>query len=430
MNIRLGIIGVEDNLELIQSIANEYPEFTTFPFLHALGEEVIDILKAHQHDIDMWVFSGYYVYQIAERWGKVTQPMFYVPYTESSLYKTLYQAQYHDHINSDEISFDAFEPYQFSQIFSELDVNVNPAHLKPYAGSIDEIVEHHYRLWTEGKTKAAVTCIWMVRNELKRLGVPVFRVRPSESAISSVLNMALRTHEMLRFKNAQIAVQMLEIDTFMSLSKDMYSSDELNHFEMKHTQELLVYAKKIQGSLKTVGPGRYVIFTTRGLLSDITQDFTAVPNMEEIQQIDKDVVTCGIGLGQSAYEAEIHAGKALLHAKEKGKGAWMVHFEDKTINGPLGKPETITYSYDTKKFQTISQQTSLSVATIGKVDSILKKIGKNEITAHELSQQMQIMPRSARRILVELEKHQFAQGTGEESPNPRGRPRKIYRIQL
>jgi predicted ArsR family transcriptional regulator len=51
-----------------------------------------------------------------------------------------------------------------------------------------------------------------------------------------------------------------------------------------------------------------------------------------------------------------------------------------------------------------------------------------EINAHELAQSMQILPRSARRILMELESKGLAKVVGEESPNPRGRPRKVYRI--
>lgn len=52
----------------------------------------------------------------------------------------------------------------------------------------------------------------------------------------------------------------------------------------------------------------------------------------------KDAVTCGIGIGKTAYEAGINADKALLHAKEHGTGSWMAFFDDNTIVGPLGQP--------------------------------------------------------------------------------------------
>lgn len=430
MTIRLGLLGVEDNLQLIESVAKEYSEFTTLPFLHSSREEIIDILESHQYDVDMWLFSGYSPYSVAKKWGKVNQPMFFIEYTGSCLYKTLYHALYHHNVNINELSFDGFTPSELKQIFEGFGVSFIPDYLKTYESLNDNIVEHHYKLWKKGKTKAAVTCIWDVFNKLKKIGVPVFRVNPTKSAIQSALNMALRTHEMLLFKDRQIAVQMIEIDTMSGLSKNMYSSDEIYNKEIQITQKLLIYTKKVQGSLKAVGPGRYVIFSTRGSLSDITQNFTAVPDIEELHQLSQRAVTCGIGIGQSAYEAEIHAAKALFHAKEYENGAWMVFLDNKTINGPLGKPENITYSYESKKFQTISEQTSLSVATISKVDSILKKIGKTEITAHELAQHLQIIPRSARRILDQLLKKGYAKEIAEEAPHPRGRPRKIYQVSL
>lgn len=430
MGIRLGIIGVEDNLELMGSVASEYTEFTTSLFLHTLPEDIIDILKSHQHDIDMWLFSGYTPYLIAKEWGKVEQPMFFVKYPGSSLYKTLYCALYQHNMNMNELSFDCFTPSELEQVSEELTINFTSNHLKTYEGSAELLVMHHYELWKAGKTKAAVTCVWAVSNELKEMGVPVFRVTPTKSAIQTTLNLALRTNEMLLFKNKQIAVQMFEINNMFGLSKNMYSSDEIYNKEIQITQKLLIYSKKVQGSLKTVGPGRYVIFSTRGELSDITRNFTVVPDVEEIKQLSQQDITCGIGIGQSAYEAEINAGKALLHAKEHKNGAWMVFLDNKTINGPLGKPEKITYTYESKKYQVISEKTLLSVATISKVDSILGKIGKSEITAHELGQHLQIMPRSARRILDQLLKNGFAKEIAEETPHPRGRPRKVYRVLL
>lgn len=221
-----------------------------------------------------------------------------------------------------------------------------------------------------------------------------------------------------------------DFDSFAGLVKEAFSTDEVYKVELKMTEKLLNYAKKVHGSLKQAGPGRYVIFSTWGLLCEITDHFTTLPDLEELQDISKEMVTCGIGVGQTVYEAEVNAGTAFLHAKESGKGSWMVMFDEKTISGPLGRREQITYSYGSERLQTISRQTSISVTTLSKLESIMRKIGKREIDAQELAKHMQILPRSARRILTDLEEKELAQLVAEETPNPRGRPRKIYRILL
>jgi len=108
----------------------------------------------------------------------------------------------------------------------------------------------------------------------------------------------------------------------------------------------------------------------------------------------------------------------------------MVAFDDGTIAGPLGKGERIRYSLGDEELRQLASRTSLSAATLGKLQAVLRKRGKNEIEAHELAVYMGILPRSARRILKELEAAGLAEAIGETSPYPRGRPRKVYRIFL
>ncbi|WP_229677360.1 ArsR family transcriptional regulator [Psychrobacillus lasiicapitis] len=430
--IRLGLFGAEDSIEIMESVVRQYPEFSYISISYWHDEEIIEKLTMYKKDVDMWLFSGQIPYGFAKKWGGIVQPMFYVPSSGSSLFKTLLQIAYNQKIPFEQISFDMFHPDELERVFKESNIAVKPPYLKYYEGEVptDEIVNYHYELWKNGKTLAAVTCLKNAQHELRKLGVPAFRVLPTQSAIVSTLALILQTHETMHFKDTQIAVQMIEFDSFSSLTKDTFSTDEIYKIEIKMTEKLLEYTKKINGSLKAAGPGRFVIFTTHGLLREMTRDFTIIPDFEILQLRGQDAVTSGIGIGKTVYEAEINAGTALLHAKEFHKGASMVILDDKTIIGPLGRPEQITYGYAPKHLQILSEQTSLSIATLSKLESILRKIGKIEINAHDLAQHMSIMPRSARRILTELESKGFAQVIGEENPHPRGRPRKIYQIIL
>ena len=46
--------------------------------------------------------------------------MFYVPYTGTSLYKTLYYMLYHHHLDMDKLSFDALKTSELKQLFEEI----------------------------------------------------------------------------------------------------------------------------------------------------------------------------------------------------------------------------------------------------------------------------------------------------------------------
>ena len=119
-----------------------------------------------------------------------------------------------------------------------------------------------------------------------------------------------------------------------------------------------------------------------------------------------------------------------MTSKERGRGSWMVFFDDKTVVGPLGTEEQISYEYVSEHLQEISHKTSLSVATLSRLHSAWKKLRQPGISAQELALQLQVLPRSARRILADLEQAGLAEVIGEELPGPRGRPRKRYKILL
>ncbi|TBL72707.1 ArsR family transcriptional regulator [Paenibacillus thalictri] len=428
MTVTIGYVGVEDTMELVLRTAAAFPEVRCIPLIHTDFAQIPELLDEHAKEVDMWLFSGPLPYEEAKRRGQAAAPMFYIPYGGTSLYRTLCQIFLRDQTDVGQLSFDMFSHSELSRLFAELGMTNRSIHTMPYNGSYDDLIEHHRSLWKTGVTKAAVTCVWIVQQKLERLGIPVFRVVPTESVIESALNAALRAHETLRMQDAQIAVQMIETDLYAGLTKEMYSSDELFDIEIAATRKWLSYAKLVHGSLKAVGPGRYVIFTTRGILRDWTHNFTAIPDIEALHAPGDASMTCGIGIGLNAYEAEMLAGKALLHTREYGKGSWIVFFEDKTISGPLGKPEQLSFSYASVKLQRMSERSLLSVSTLGKLESILTKRQSDEINAYELAQFMQIQPRSARRILIQLEASGYAEVIGEEMPHPRGRPRKKYRI--
>ncbi len=425
-------MGADDSLEIIQSVLPDFPEIECLPIVYWKEEDIVDLLLPHVDEVDMWLFSGKVPYALAKATERVQVPMAYVPHIGASLYRTLLHLSHEIGIQVNEVSFDTFSSDELEHFLQEAGIADGYSWLRHYEGAISatELADYHENLWREKKTKAAVTCLRTADLELKKRGVPSYRVLPTRAGVLSVLHMLLRTNEMLHFKDSQIAVQMMEIDPFRELAGGTFSTDEWQNAEIKTMEKLLRYTKYLQGSLKTAGPGRYVIFTTRGRLQEVTHDYKTIPDLEGMFGIRADLVTCGIGIGKTAYEAEIHGGTALLHAKERGTGNWMVFFDDKSVVGPLGRDEQIAYRYSSQQLQEVSRQTSLSVATLSKLDSILKKRGTAMINAHELAQHMQILPRSARRILIELESKGIAEVVGEESPNPRGRPRKVYKITL
>jgi len=428
LKIRLGLIGPSDSIEFVESVLKNWPEFICTS-IECLTEEHLEekITPLLMEEMDMWLCTGLITYNIVQSWSQLETPIFYVVYKGSSLYKTVLRVLYERKIEVNEISFDAGNSVTWEQALVEAGIEEKPKFVESDTISLNELVQYHFKLWESGQTKAAITG-HPIHHELQRLGVPTYRLFPSSMAVEAVITNMLRTYEMLRYKATQIAVQIIEIDPFLEMAKDNFSTNELFRIELKMMEHLLTYTKSIHGSIKSTSFGRYIIFTTRGLMEDITRNFSQMPDMEDFTLLDQEAMTCGIGIGQTVYDAEINAGNALLRAKECGKGSWMVCFDNKKIAGPLGKPEQLTYSYTSEQLETLSQETTLSVMTLNKLKSSLKKLASDELNANELATYMQIPARSARRILTTLEEKGFAEVVAEEKPHTRGRPRKVYKI--
>ena len=432
MKIRLGLLGVEDSLPVMQSIVADYPDFEPVPCLWRNIDEVVPILQEYDPKVDMWLSAGRIPYLTAQEWGGLIHPIFHLPYKGASLYRTLCKVFYTQKIKMNEISFDSILEDDLKEVFDELGIAEAPAYVRPFQAGMSEEdnVRYHYDLWKAGKTKLAITCAWNVKNGLEELGVPYYRVLPARTAVESTLNMMLRLREMEGVRDAQIAVQMLEFDSLDVMAQEWRSTDDLYSAEMQTKQRLITYAKKVCGSLKAAGAGRFIVFTTRGMLREMTADFTQRPVNDAYKELESGFAACGIGIGRSAYEAEFYAAKALVQAKTYGKGAWMVFFDDKTVIGPLGKADQLAYSCSVEHLWAASEKTSISIATLSKIERLMQKEQRTTLSAYELAQGLRILPRSARRIMLELEKAGLAVVVGEETFGGRGRPRKCYKIFL
>ncbi|WP_040951411.1 hypothetical protein [Gorillibacterium massiliense] len=430
MKIRLAVIGVESSITQAMRAFNKYKEIEIFPHVLEEATEIGQLLKTYDRDVDMWLFTEQLAYRTALHVSKTPHRLFCLSSTESSLLLTLSDLLVHKTISAGELSFDSYTRDELLSAFSELHVRDAPIHIVPDAGTYEEWANYHRSSWLEGTTKAAITGSAFVYNRLQQSAVPVFLLKPTEASIDNMAKLIIQAWEALRLTDAQIAVQIFEVAPPSSLIDGDLSTDYWLNMELSTTRKWHTYAKHVQGSVRNVNSGIVIIYTTRGMMSELTNHFSLIPDLPEIRGSDKEDLTCGIGIGITVHEAELAAGLALRHAREYGKGSWMVILEDKSITGPLGRTDQLTYSYSSSQLDKISNRSALSVSTLGKLDSILKKRGTDEINANELAQFMQILPRSARRILIQLETAGYAKVVGEEAPHPRGRPRKKYQIQL
>ncbi|MFB5190702.1 ArsR family transcriptional regulator [Alicyclobacillus fastidiosus] len=416
MSIRLGVLGADDSVAVIQTVVNEYADIEMIPVVYEEEYEIIDKIAPYVKQTDMWLCSGQVPYAIVKE--HLNCPVFYTRHSGEGLYKALLYLVHEQGIKISEMSFDTLSETTLETFLQDAGIQTT-YHLKHYRGGISshELAMYHADLWNKNVTKVAVTCLRSAQLQLAQQGIPTIHITPAASEVRQVLNNIVQTHELILSREGQIVVQVIQL------------CSEASHGNVAEFHALINrYTRALHGTAQQIEPGKWRIYATRKEIENITDGLTSTPRMEGDLSLG---LSGGIGIAQTIREGEERAGFALQQALLYGAGNWMCASDDHVLYGPLGKPqEALSYTYVRDDLEALGQAVSLSALTLTKLAAVLEKRGSNRITAHELAEYLQMLPRSARRILLLLEEHGLAEVVGEQTPYLRGRPRKIYEIDL
>ena len=432
MRQRLAIVGPADSVELILSVARQKEDlFALLPVIYQEASEVPNILDKRSKDADIFLFSGIVPYRYALSVPRWTKPLLYIPHTGSSLYRVFVQFTNKTGKQLEHISFDTFSRWEIEETFRDIDQPLPNIYIKQYAGVISagELTAFHQDLWEKGQIQAAVTCFQQTCEELNAMGIPTFRIWPTRDSIRASLDAAARVAESMRFLEAQIAVVHVAVDGYENLIREVNSSYDVNRIEVRLYEILIDFAQQIGGSIISQGSGQYIVFATRGRISELTKDFTVLPVLDVIIQKLRVHVSGGIGFGVTAYQAEENAHLAHGLARRQGAGQWMIITDEHVAVGPLNTVARRQYPVGEGKAKRKNWAKLLQISpiTLDRLAAFIEKMAAAAIRIEELAAYLDITPRSARRIMNTMQSAGLVQFCGEEA-SERGRPRKLYRF--
>lgn len=432
--INLAIVGPSDSVALISETVSERSDVVDIlPVVYQDASEVPDIITEMDYRIDAWLFSGKVPYMYAKNAQRTIKPLYYLPHTGSSLYRALLQILHIENLKINRISFDTFYRKEIEESFGDIPIPVPPFYVKDYDNiiSANEITQYHYHLWQKGETNIAVTCFLSSYQELKKLGVPTFRIWPTRDSIRTTLAIAISKVEAIRSKGSQIAIHHIAIDNYETFISESTSSYGVKRIELQLYEILIHYTEMLRGSILMQGDGHYIIYSTRGIIESLTKEFTIMPLLEEITYKMNINVSGGIGFGPTAYAADENAHIALGLARQAGSSKWMVVLDDKSAIGPLSSSTHLQYAIrsDDLAMQNLADKLNIRMTTVFKMLAAFKQFDNAIVNADNLALYLSITPRSARRLLSNLLNNGLAVNSGEEGAG-KGRPRKLYRILL
>jgi hypothetical protein len=436
MEIKVAVIGPYDLLDEVLCMAATFPALMLRPLGYKDVQDVKQLVLSSKEEVDVFLFAGPIPYQIAREHVDAPKPMVYLPYNGTSLYRVFFQLLRDSGTLLKEsrlrFSIDVLSLQEVEQRLDELSIPVDRMYTMEYQldQSADDILQFHYELWTSKKVDAIFTCVASVYWELRRLGIPCYRVTPTKSTIQDGLYRAQIEGKNLQLNDTQIAIGIINIENIV---KKWHSSEyELQRKKIAIQQILIDYGEEIQALMNWPDRNEVIFVTTRGVIERTTSMFTRFPLLERIVNRLNISASIGIGLGRTANEAQSKAGEALSKAKSGGGGSCFIAMHDGNVVGPLGEEFQLAYSLRSNNPERLdaARKSGLSVGTINKLISFCQNYGSSQITAADLASRFGVSLRSARRILSKLEQSQLAMVVGEEQPICKGRPRQVYDLKL
>jgi hypothetical protein len=430
LKTRVGIVGPKDTVQLMSEVAEAYKDqLELIPFVYQHAEETTNIVEENQALVDLWIFSGVTPYTLAKK-STSKQPFFYLILNESSLMKALIKISYKDKLDINKVSIDLLEEHSIFETYGDLKIPSENIHWYKYLGftPIQEIRDYHLNLYQKGKVSVCITCLSVVYEQLRAKGVPVYRITPTRANIRSTINAALQYWQTAHLKYSQIAVMLIKIDNTENIESPHVLSYDLHRLNLELQSAILSFSETISGSFISLGIGTYMIFSTRGSLQEV-QSIHLLDQLALITDLPSNI---GIGYGDTSLAAEENSRLALHHAQNHGTYCAFSVDNNGIVKGPLTENESISFGFrnENKEMGEKLKESGVSITTFNKMMAVQKNLGKNTVTASEISEWLKMTQRNARRILTDLTKVGIAEEVGEEAPTTRGRPRKIYQVGL
>lgn len=426
-------MGPHDSLDHIMLFGRDDKDIEMISFPYEQTEDTIRIIKENDHIVDQWLFSGQAPYHYARTHGVLPEGKgSYPPLHGSSFFATLLESIVAEGKILRRFSIDTIAESEIAASKELYSLQALQFFSYPYTGYLpsEKLIAFHQDLYDKGEIDVAITCLKSVYNQLKALGIPCYRVKPSNISIQIVLNLLKERGLSVKYQKSQLAVFGVEmIHDTKTKANDHFSYRE-KHRKLELTRVLLDFAEDIKGSFVQIGDNLFFIYTTRGELSLHLNEKGIHSLIERIKIQSELAVKVALGYGLTVLDAEQNLRFAFQHARRQPEEIFVIVNEDREVTEQKPNEGAITFSPRKwgEGWEERFKDASISPAVVSKIEALANHYKKIFVTSTDIATWLKSSERNGRRVLAELEKLGLVAITGEEQSGHRGRPRKIYKL--
>lgn len=295
--------------------------------------------------------------------------------------------------------------------------------LKEIEGLGDRLFAQIKRRWEAGEITYVISRNSSVQPKLMACGIPHTFLYPSEKQL-------LRTvHGLLRQITAQKSADYMAAAVVVAREsvKGLVEADEEE--ELLLQQAVLDYKKETLADfqIQKTTNGLF-LFTNLKTVSRMTGNFRHCGLSHYLQRRLRFCTYVAYGVAPELSTAKSSALEALREGVYR-KAVYAV-VEDSLVGPLMPETEPLKQVPLDEDLMEIAGKAMLAPGTVRKIKTILGIRGNNEITAAELAERLNVKIRHTNHIIERLTTAGYAVQTGMKSTGTKGRPTRIYRIDI
>jgi hypothetical protein len=435
--MKIAIVGHHRMTEMVHDILRKtHPAVETETILLETEDTVPAERQIRQVEplMDGLLFTGRIPFDLLNHVVLSHKPWAYVKRDAAQLLSALLKAVRTQGWKAEKVSLDSYEPEEVMEIFRHIGasgtlprVYGEPAFRE---GFLEDLIRFHQRNIASGKADFCLTGISSVYEALGIQGLPCMILDPSTESVRDAMQLLMLKRESRMAEERQIVVLAIEQDL-----PDEHALIRENEYQMALesmgiSQEVYLFAQRVQAAVVEKEMGKFMLFTTKNLLEVETEQFRSFNLMNGKSGMRFGSLSIGIGYGETAREAKFNANLGLLKAKKGGGNRAYLVAEHQTIGPMLPKEPAAAEEYALLdgRFQEAALKSGVSLNTVMKLQGLMDFERKDTFTPAELAKACRMAPRSANRLLEKLIHGGFAHIVGSSVKSTAGRPCRIIRI--
>ncbi|WP_042221282.1 hypothetical protein [Oceanobacillus manasiensis] len=427
MKAKVAVFGPANTVVRIQHLKQEATNYELLPFIYTEANQTPDLLE-QAFLCDIFLFTESIAFHYVENKTKKRRLSTIVVHCDEYILTTALLQALSENQTRKRISLDGTTHEVVQHVLpsiKEAQLELFPLYAKELAArNAENILEHHRKLWEEGRIDYVLTAYCEIAKCLQKENIPVRHITIPDLCFKHNLD---KVEKRISFHNNTTVQHVIGYFRFKHLEHLPGALNEVVLYRMQSSLDVILqkFAKQHDAIALHKDQHGLVLIGSKKLLRYLNNHFGNFPLLRQIEEQFQEPIEIGFGLGLTHLQAQQNAMLALeMTAKEKGSACYIVN-ESQVSIGPVGVKKQIDPSF---LYQALIHKAKLNNELSYNFIEFIKLRNNKPFSSHDVANHYSVTKRSAERTINKLLTAEIIKVAGAEKPYQKGRPRKLFAL--